>query len=89
MLQYLPRTDFDYPDEVLLTENGSYMNKCCSCENLFHGPKRAPVCFPCKVRGEKEWAALTPEQQHERTMEFAKIANEVFEKHRLEREKNG
>lgn len=44
-------------------EYSSYANKCVDCGHYFGGPKRAPVCWPCKEKNETEWNALTPEEQ--------------------------
>lgn len=66
-------------------EYANYMNRCCRCNHMFGGPKRAPICWVCKTEGEAEWAKLTPEEQNAITMENAKIANEIFKKHAEER----
>jgi hypothetical protein len=73
----------DWPDYA------GYANKCARCNEYFGGPKRAHVCWPCKKLGEAEWNRMTPEEQHERMVENAKIANEIFKKHAEERKKHG
>lgn len=82
MLQYLRRTQFDYPDETLLTENGCYSNVCSHCKNYYHGHKRSFVCYPCKIEGDTAWSKLTLEEQHDQMSKIANVLNEELFKNR-------
>ncbi len=70
MFDLTPR---DYPEDFP-HENGNYLNKCCVCKNSFAGHKRRVVCKVCSEASEREWNALTKEQQFERAKENHKKA---------------
>ncbi len=73
-------TPYDYPLEVLQTENGNYRNICNGCAESYNGPKRSYYCYSCWTVAKKRWDALTPEQQNKEQMETAKLFDELKRK---------